>query len=268
MALLGPLFRVLAALCLVSPALAADLESVFEAHQATGTLVIERLGDGKRWVHDPARADRRHIPASTFKIANTIFALETGVVADVDEIIPWDGKVHRIKSWNRSLSLRDAIKVSAVPIYQHVARQIGLDRMAGLLAKLGYGNALTGSQVDLFWLRGPLRISANEQIAFLKRLNRRDLPFSRDAQEATIEIMEDMRGENRVLRAKTGWEIASNPDIGWYVGWLESQDDVWIFALNIDVTKKAHRAARSDIVIAALGEVTGRTLSDMRRPQP
>ena len=254
-------FVVLLALASIVPAALADeLGKILKAHQARGAIVIERMSDGKRWVHDEKRAAKRFIPASTFKIPNTIFALETGAVANVDEIIPSDGKVWRIKEWNKAQSLRDAFKHSALPIYQEVARRIGLARMTELVAKAGYGNEEVGTAVDTFWLKGPLRISPDEQISFLKRLHGRQLPFSRGAQDATIGIMEVLRHNGRILRAKTGWEIASSPAIGWYVGWLEARDDVFFFAVDIDMTKKSHRRGRSQIAIDALGWATGKPL--------
>ena len=46
--------------------------------------------------------------------------------------------------------------------------------MQHYLDAAGYGNRKVGSQVDLFWLDGTLRISADEQVEFLKQpLSRR-----------------------------------------------------------------------------------------------
>lgn len=242
---------------------AADLQfdDLFEAEKTTGTLVVERLGQQKIWVHNEARATQPKTPASTFKIPNSLFALEAGAVANVDELVPWDGTKRRIKAWNKPHSLRSGIIVSSVPTYQELARRIGLDEMASFVAKADYGNHQIGDVVDMFWLRGPLQISAYEQIDFLKRLHARDLPFARDNLEATIDILEVDRGDNWVLRAKTGWAINTKPAIGWYVGWLELQDDTYVFALNIDMLdSKLHRKSRTTIAKQALQRMTGEQL--------
>lgn len=242
---------------------AADLQfdDIFKSEKTSGTLVVESIGQRKTWVHNEARAAQAKTPASTFKIPNSLFALEAEAVANVDEIVPWDGTKRRIKAWNKPHSLRSGIIVSSVPTYQELARRIGLGQMASFVAKAGYGNQQIGDVVDMFWLQGPLQISAYEQIDFLKRLHARDLPFARDNLEATIDILEVDRGDNWVLRAKTGWAINTKPAIGWYVGWLEFQNDTYVFALNIDMLdSKIHRKSRTAIAKQALQRITGEQL--------
>lgn len=236
-------------------------DDIFKSEQTTGTLVVESLGQGKSWVHNEARAAQPKTPASTFKIPNSLFALEAGAVADVDEMVPWDGKKWRIKAWNKPHSLRSGIIVSSVPTYKELARRIGLSQMTSFVAQADYGNQSIGKEVDKFWLEGPLAISAYEQIEFLKRLHARDLPFAQDNLEATIDILEVDRGDNWVLRAKTGWAINTKPAIGWYVGWLEMPDDTYMFAVNIDMLDaKKHRHSRTSIAKLALQRITGEQL--------
>ena len=241
---------------LIGPATAQNkavaLEQIFSKYKAKGTLILERLSDGKRWIHNPDRANQMFIPASTFKIPHTIIALQTGVVSSVDEVLPWDGKVRRIRSWNKPQSLREAIQNSTVPIYQAIARKVDLDRMKKLLVEFRYGNQNPSEPVDRFWLQGPLRISPNQQINFLQRLYKRSLPARRSVQEDVIDILKRDSSTKFVHRGKTGWEISSSPAIGWYVGWHEIKHDVVFFALNMDMTKQAHGKARIAIVRNAL----------------
>lgn len=245
----------------IAQAAELQFDDIFKAEKTNGTLVVESLGQQKIWVHNEARAAQPKTPASTFKIPNSLFALEAGAVANVDELVPWDGTMRSIEAWNKPHSLRSGIIVSSVPTYQELARRMGLDQMASFVAKGGYGNQKIGDVVDMFWLRGPLQISAYEQIDFLKRLEARALPFARDNLEATIDILEVDRGENWVLRAKTGWAINTKPSIGWYVGWLELQTDTYVFALNIDMLdSKIHLNSRMAIAKQALQRITGEQL--------
>lgn len=245
----------------IAQAAELQFDDIFKAEKTNGTLVVESLGQQKIWVHNEARAAQPKTPASTFKIPNSLFALEAGAVANVDELVPWDGTMRSIEAWNKTHSLRSGIIVSSVPTYQELARRMGLDQMASFVAKAGYGNQKIGDVVDMFWLRGPLQISAYEQIDFLKRLEARALPFARDNLEATIDILEVDRGENWVLRAKTGWAINTKPSIGWYVGWLELQTDTYVFALNIDMLdSKIHLNSRMAIAKQALQRITGEQL--------
>ena len=79
-----------------------------------------------------------------------------------------------------------------------------------------------------------MRISAHEQIEFLQRLYRNELPFRVEHQRLVKDIMIVEAGRDWILRAKTGWQIRINPQIGWWVGWVEWSDGPVFFALNIE----------------------------------
>lgn len=207
-----------------------------------GTFVLRDGKTGVLTTHDAERAATRFIPASTFKIPNSLIGLETGAVGSVDEILPYGGKPQRFKQWEHDMPLREAIVLSAVPIYQELARRVGLPRMQEWVKRLGYGNTETGTIVDQFWLEGPLKISAIEQTEFLARLANDDLPgVSAKTLAAVKEITILEKGDGYILHAKTGWGPANgdaigSAEIGWWVGWIERPSQpVATFALNIDM---------------------------------
>ena len=139
--------------------------------------------------HNQSRAEQPFSPASTFKIANALIGLSLGAVRSVDEVIPYTGDANPfMPEWLQPMGLRGAMKVSIVPLYQELARRIGLQRMGEAIGRLHYGNEQIGTNVTTFWLRGPLAISANEQTRFLSALVHRSLPFPRNAQEQVAEI--------------------------------------------------------------------------------
>src|SRR5690606_789557 len=90
--------------------------------------------------HDEARATIRFIPASTFKIPNSLIGLASGAVASADEVLPYGGQPQPFPQWEKDMSLREAIPISNVPIYQTLARRIGLSRMQEYVTRLDYGN--------------------------------------------------------------------------------------------------------------------------------
>ena len=135
--------------------------------------------------HNRSRAEQRFSPASTFKIANGLIGLSLGAVPSVEEVIPYTGDPNPfMREWLEPMGLRGAMQVSNVPLYQELARRIGLQRMGDAIRRLRYGNEQIGSNVSTFWLRGPLAISAIEQTRFLSGLARRTLPSPRKAQRA------------------------------------------------------------------------------------
>ena len=143
-----------------------DLAKCFDDDGTAGVFAAYPAGDNRIVTSDGARSRLALLPASTFKIANSIIALETGVVTDPDkDVFKWDGTVRNFPDWNRDHTLRSAIAASAVPVYQEIARRIGADRMKTYVDKLDYGNRdISGAPIDHFWLSGNPRISPLQQI--------------------------------------------------------------------------------------------------------
>lgn len=183
-----------------------DLVAVFKEQGVVGTFVVYDVLNDQTTLVNPDRASMRFIPASTFKVANSLIALETGAVKNENEIIPYGGQPQTIKAWERDMSLRDAIPISNVPIYQQIARRIGLDRYREWLARLDYGNRNVGTVVDQFWLRGPLKITAIEQAAFMARLSQQTLKAAKRWQLVVRDIIRLERNDAFTLYGKTGWE--------------------------------------------------------------
>jgi beta-lactamase class D len=214
---------------------APELEKIFADKGMQGTFVLLDPATDTVIAWPEARAKERFTPASTFKIVNSLIGLDTGAVKSVDEVLPYGGKPQRFKHWERDLHLRDAIKASNVPIYQELARRIGLERMRAGVKKLGYGNMEIGNVVDRFWLEGPLAISAVEQTEFLGRLVEGKLLVKPEATRAVKEITLLEKTETYELHGKTGWHMDEKRQIGWWVGWVERDGKAYPFALNIDM---------------------------------
>ncbi len=193
-----------------------------------GVAVILDVNSSERTIFG-TRADERLNPCSTFKILNSMIALDTHVVKDENETIKWDGVVRSYQVWNKDHTMRSAIAVSTVWFYQELARRIGAKRMQEYVSKVKYGNEDTSRNLTDFWLgEGSLKISSNEQIDFLSRLLRGDLPFSKRAMETTKDILTLEKHDNYKLAGKTG----SCAETGWFVGFIENNARK-VFVFNI-----------------------------------
>jgi beta-lactamase class D len=232
-----------------------ELDRIFNEAGVKGTFVLYDVSANRHVTHNLLRAEQRFTPASTFKIPNSLIGLTTGSVKSVDEVLPYGGKPQPFKSWEQDMGLRDAIRVSNVPVYQELARRIGLERMRDSLAAIPYGNGEIGSEVDTFWLKGPLKISAMEQTVFLAKLAEGTLPFPPDAQRSVREIAKLEQKDNRVLYGKSGWLMTAGVDIGWWVGWVTSNGQIFSFALNIDMPDRSYVAKRIELGKACLREL-------------
>lgn len=221
-----------------------DLDDVFKAQRVTGAFALFEAKFGRLTLVNAERARRRYVPASTFKIANSIIALETRVIRDENEVIPYGGKPQPFPAWEKDMPMREAITASSVPIYQELARRIGFDNYRRWLTRLDYGNYAIGTNVETFWLDGPLEISAVEQAKFAVRLAQQKLPASPRTQGIVRDILRLEEKNGRTLYGKTGWRFSSKPQLGWWTGWVEHDDAVTGFALNMDLTSAPDAAKR------------------------
>jgi beta-lactamase class D len=244
----------LAALVIATPGHAedADLAALFAASGVEGTLVIADLDGDSVQVHNAPRAAQRFPAASTFKILNTLIALEERVVAGPDAVIPWDGRLHDMPDWNRDHTLASAFATSCVWCYQSLAREIGAERYRSHLDRAGYGALAEPFDPVAFWLDGTLTISALEQVEFLRRVILRTLPYRDSSYAGLRRVMLAEMTEQHRLFAKTGWAARATPQVGWYVGYVETPDATWIFALNIETRGAADLPLRQALVRAGL----------------
>ena len=217
-----------------------------------GTIVVCDERTHAHWVFDEARARKRFVPASTFKIPHALFALDAGMVRDEFQVFPWDGNEYAIKSWNQEQTLRSSIRNSTVWLYQQFATAIGMEQERAYLESFGYGNSRISGPVDTFWLDGSLQITAHEEVEFLQRLYRNALPFRVEHQRLVKDVMINEAGRDWILRAKTGWSARVEEKIGWWVGWVERPDGAVFFALNIDMPGDAADAPKRESIARAI----------------
>jgi beta-lactamase class D len=203
---------------------------------AKGAFVLFDQNKNEYIRYNPARCAERFLPASTFKIMNSLIGLETGVIPDVNYVIQWDGTHYAIPSWNQDHTLKTAIQNSVVWYYQELARQVGKDRMQHYIDAVQYGNQDISGAIDTFWLEGGLRISADEQVELLNRLYADQLPFSSRTMDIVKGILVLEKTEAYQLSGKTGSVQRITPHTGWFVGYLETNGDVYFFATNVEST--------------------------------
>lgn len=212
-----------------------DLKTYFDSSHVEGCFGIYDNGRNEFTIYNLARyRDSAFLPASTFKIVNSLIGIQTGRISDEKMVISWDGIVRSNPDWNKDLTMREAFKVSAVPYYQEVARRIGKDTMQRWLDSLKYGNRKI-SKIDTFWLDNTLKITPDEQLGLVKRLYFDQLPFDKRSQRIVRTVMLQEDNADYKLSYKTGWGFKENgKSLGWVVGWIEENKHPYFFVLNLE----------------------------------
>lgn len=233
-----------------------DLGKHFATAGVTGTFILLDAGEERLHVFNPGRSSQRFLPASTFKVANALIALDTGAVKSLDEVIPYGGTKEYFKSWEKDMTIGQAMKVSNVAVFHTIAKRIGLETYREKLRQFDYGNADPGESMDQrFWLTGPLKISAIEQVEFLCKLTAGELDLKPTTFSNVRAMIEYEKAEDYAIYAKTGWAGPDEPQIGWWVGWVEKQNRIYPFALNIDIKQDEDAPKRMAIGKACLKDL-------------
>lgn len=190
-------------------------------------------------------------PCSTFKIPSSLVGLETHAVA-VNEVVPYDGSPQHFDSWERDQTMATALRYSVVWYYQEVARRVGDEQMRDFLHRVGYGNEDISAGIDTFWLDSSLQITPRQQLDFISRFYRFELPVAK----GTVAEVQDMlvldETDTELFAGKTGTCV--DPRVGWFVGYAQSGDQELVF-----VTLIRGKNARG----ATARELTRRTLTKL-----
>ena len=238
-----------------------SLQKYFDEQHVEGTFGLFDNGTGQFTIYNLSRfKDSAFLPASTFKIVNSLIGIETGKIVNEKMIIPWDRVVRTFpggdtaKAWNKDLTMEEAFKVSAVPYYQEVARRIGKDTMQRWLDSLQYGTHKIKSAIDTFWLDNSLKVTPDEQLGLVKKLYFDQLPFQKRSQDIVKKVMVQDDNANYKLSYKTGWGFKENGKaLGWVVGWIEENKHPYFFVLNLEGDHQADiKTIRTKILTAIL----------------
>ena len=209
-------------------------------------VVAEGRGAPQRWAGFRADCDTQLPPASTYKIPHALIGLETGVIT-TSTVEKWDGVKHPDQpKWNLDHTVLSSMKPSVLWFFQRMAPRIGAARAREWLQRFQYGNADTSGPIERYWVNGTLRVSPNEQLAFLRKFYDGDLPVSKAHVDAVIGAMmqapgtvENARGVHKLdaqwkdgiaLNSKTGASTTAKESVSWLVGQLTVGDRRIVFA--------------------------------------
>lgn len=215
-----------------------EWRKAFDARHVRGTFVLYEPDAHRYSILDDRRARHGYLPASTFKIPNALIGLEVGSIRDESEVFHWDGKPKPRKAWERDQTLDSGMRESVVWMFQEVAKRTGKARMKDWIDRFDYGNHDIRGGIELFWLQGSLRISALQQVEFLRKLEEGRLPVSARSRRLVRDALLNEKAGDYAIHSKTGTTGAVREPVQWWVGWVEKDGrPVAYFAMNLTPTR-------------------------------
>lgn len=217
-----------------------SLGKYFTENKVTGCFGLFDNASGQFTIYNMTRfSDSAYLPASTFKIVNSLIGLETRHVKDSATVFSWDSVSWPRADCNRDLSMNQAFRISCPNWYQQLARRIGKDTMQHWLDTLGYAarkaRFVLAGNLDTFWLDNSAKVTADEQMGLVKRLYFDQLPFTKRSQRIVREMMLWENNANYQLSYKTGWGTTENGHaLAWITGWIEENKHPYFFVLQLE----------------------------------
>jgi len=232
----------------------AALNEVFQNIEAA--FVVTDRNKNQYIQYNPSRCQQRFSPSSTFKIPNSLIALETGVIKNENVVVAYNRDRHPPETWwsvewQRPQNMRSAIKYSVVWFYQEIAKKVGKAQYQKYLKQFQYGNQDVSGSIDRFWLGSSLQISPNEQVEFLKKFYNGKLSVSNRTTDIVKDILVLEKNNDYKLSGKTG---CASPEhncntLSWLVGYLEKANNVYFFVTNLEGNKQQEVSSKKRIAL-------------------
>ena len=246
------------------PALLTNERAGFDALFGTmmGTFVLYDDIEGITLVHDPARAQQRFSPWSTFELPAILILLDSGVLPSVDQKVPWDKERYPVHDslpdylkveWGQDHSLQSAYHSYAVWLFLDQMDKVSCDMIKNYLTNFSYGEWGGGDCSTGFWLGKELKISAAEQVKFLRALIGRQFALKSEVISAVLPMMLVQKGENYQLAFKTGSGATDDQAFGWAIGYVIKEGRYYFFAMNLSASSYQELSdRRQEIMMGAL----------------
>lgn len=206
-----------------------------------GCAVIFDMKSNTYQVYNQEAITTRIAPCSTYKIYSAINALEQGIITPESNTIEWDYLHRQIPSWDGNQNLNSALRYSVNWYFQFLDKTVGAEELEKFYTRIEYGNCCIGNDTAYYWNGSSLKISPLEQVELLKKLYTNEFGFK----EANVNAVKNaiMLSDNNSVKVygKTGTGKIGNADVnGWFIGYIETADNTYVFAINIKNEKNAN----------------------------
>ena len=191
-------------------------------------------------------------PASTFKIIIAIMGYNENILVDENNPLIHSPKNVYYDFWQGEKTPKLWIKDSVLWYSQYITELLGKEKFIYYINLLEYGNKdVSGSDIlTRSWISSTLKISPIQKLYLIEKLSKNDLPVSLLAQSNTKKIIFTEKIGKYSLYSKTGMStlIDSNQNktkyhMGYFVGFLESENDKYYFVIHVTENKKNNQFA-------------------------
>lgn len=221
----------------------------------TGSFVLYDQSADKWNIYNMDHASTRVSPNSTYKIYDALLGLESGIITPEHSTFTWNGEPYPFNSWEADQDLTSAMHNSVNWYFQAIDSQAGFQSVKTFLQTINYGNQNTGTNLNLYWTDFSLKISPIEQVELLQNFYQNNFHFDRKNIQAVKNALLLSTTSSGSLYGKTGTGRVNGKDVnGWFVGYIESDNNTYYFATNIQAPSNATGSQATEITEAILSD--------------
>ena len=221
----------------------------------TGSFVLYDQATDKWNIYNIDNASTRIPPNSTYKIYDALLGLESGIITPEHSTFTWNGEPCPFDSWESDQDLTSAMHNSVNWYFQAIDSQAGFQSVKTFLQTINYGNQNTGTNLNLYWTDFSLKISPIEQVELLQNFYQNNFHFDRKNIHAVKNALLLSTTSSGSLYGKTGTGRVNGKDVnGWFVGYIESDNNTYYFATNIQAPSNATGSQATEITEAILSD--------------
>lgn len=218
-----------------------------------GSFVLYDKEADQYLIHNKNQSTLRVSPNSTYKIYSALLGLESGSITDENSSAKWNGLTYPIDSWNADQDLTSAMRNSVTWYFQWLDKQVQPDTIQTFLDRIRYGNRDLSGGIEEYWLESSLKISPVEQVQLLKHFYANQFEFKEKNIQTVKDSIKLERKEGALLSGKTGTGTVNGKNInGWFIGYVESGQDTYFFATNIQNEENSNGSKAAEITLSIL----------------
>lgn len=221
-----------------------------------GCFVLYNRHDDSWKIYNIEHATTRISPDSTYKIYSALFGLEENIITPKNSLIHWNNKRYIFNAWNKDHNLYTAMDSSVNWYFQTIDNELGKYNIKKYIHKLNYGNGNVNDDLASYWMESVLKISPIEQVELLSKLYNNTLEFKQENINTIKQSICLSSSENGNFYGKTGTGRVNEQDInGWFIGFIETSNNTYYFATNINSNRNATGSTASKITMSILADM-------------
>lgn len=188
----------------------ATINKIMDSAQVKGCFALMENGTAQFTISNLSMyKDSAYAPFNTFFAVPSLIALDRGYIN------------HNPSTW---------VATDSVAYYQALVEKIGRTDLLKTIDSLHYGKGIVSTDLNSFWKDGSLRITADEQLGFIKKLYFNELPFQKRTQDIYKKMILKEDNAGYKLSYITGLD-SSTKNTTWFVGFVEENKHPYFFVM-------------------------------------